>query len=353
MEIISVGLNHKTAPLQLRERLAFPESRLPLAYLGLSGFSSIYEAMILSTCNRVEIYAVTEDACGGFQDLKEFLSVYHRINAEEFQDYLYVYSQPDSIRHLFNIACGLDSMVIGETQILGQVKGAYFQARQNNCLGPFLEPLLQRTFHVAKKVRSSTNITRGAVSVSSVAVRLAEEILGSLSRRKVMIIGAGEVSELVARCLVSKGTSSILVSSRTFHRATELASRFSGKAIRFDDLFAFLTDADIVISSTAAPHLLLKKQDLLALVKQRKKPLFLIDLAVPRDIDPAVRDLRGIFLYDIDDLKRIANENLQLRQDEIEACDRIIHSQTRDFMDWLIKRQTQMIEAGKLSGRVC
>ena len=337
MEIILIGLNHKTAPIELRERLAFSKAKLDEAYSLVRKYASIHESLILSTCNRVEIYGVVDDLERGIADLKGFLSEYKKIALCEFEQNLYVYFQPDSIRHIFTVASGLDSMVIGEAQILGQVKEAYMDACRNNAAGAVLDKLLQKTFYTAKKVRSSTNITKGVVSVSSVAVKLAQEILESLYGRKVIVIGAGKMSELAVKYMVSKGVSSILVSNRTYERAKELAKKFRGKAIRFDRLMGFMIDADIVISSTSAPHLVIKKKDILPLMEKRKDmPLFFIDLAVPRDIEPGIGTIKGVHLYDIDDLKRIAERNIFLRQAEIDKCEEII----QDSVDRFMERQT-------------
>lgn len=344
MEIIAVGLNHKTASVELREKLAFSKGRLAQAYSTLQNFSSIQEGLILSTCNRVEIYCVVDDAGEGISSLKEFLSIYHGVSLGHFERNLYIYLGPESIRHLFDVASGLDSMVIGETQILGQLKQAYFNACRNGSVGKVLEVLLQRAFRTSKEVRSSTNVGRGAVSVSSVAVKLAEEILGSLWGRKVMVIGAGKMSELAVKYLVSKGAGTVLVSNRTFQRATELAGRFGGQAIRFDELSKFIVEADIVISSTSAPHLILRKEQVLAVSKQRKgRPLFLIDLAVPRDIEPEAGDVEGVHLYDIDDLKGIAQENVRLRHRELDSCRRIVQGKVDKFMAWFVSQKEEMV----------
>lgn len=332
MEIIVIGLNHKTAPVELRERLAFSKAKLEEAYSLIRKYPSIHESLILSTCNRVEIYAVTDDLAQGISELKEFLSGYKKIGLSDFEENLYVYFQPESIQHIFNVASGLDSMVIGETQILGQVKEAYMDACRNNAIGVVLDKLLQATFQTAKQVRNSTGITKGAVSISSVAVRLAEEKLGSLYGRKVMVIGAGKISGLAVKYLVSKGCSSILVSNRTYEKAKELAMEFRGKAIRFDRLLDFMLDVDIVISSTSAPHIVIKKKDIFLLLEKRKnRPLFFIDLAVPRDIEPGIGEIEGAHLYDIDDLKKIAEKNILLRREEIDDCEEIIKNNVNRF----------------------
>lgn len=340
MEIIAIGLNHKTASVKLRERLAFSEVRLTEAYSILRNLSSVQESLILSTCNRVEIYAVVDSVDKSIGELKKFLSAYHQVNLEDFEPNLYIYLEPDSVGHLFNVACGLDSMVIGETQILGQLKQAYFKARQNTSVGNTLDVLFQKAFSTTKEVRNSTNINKGSASVSSVAVKLIEEVLNNFSQRKVMIVGAGKNSELAVKHLISKGVSSILVSNRTYKKAQELAERFQGEAIRLDQLLISLIKIDILISSTNAPHFVIRKKDISGLMKQRKgRSLFLIDLAVPRDIEPEVGKIESVYLYDIDDIQKVVDKNIQLRQGEIEVSNQIIQKRVTEFMDWLEQRR--------------
>lgn len=336
MHIVAVGLNHNRAAVGLRERLAFQKGRLQEAYSALRNYSSMQEALILSTCNRVEIYGIVDNPSRGIKELKEFLSSFKQVSLEDFEEKLYIYFQPKSVNHLFSVASGLDSMVIGETQILVQLKEAYFNAYENNSIGKILDYLLQKAFRTTRKVRNSTNISRGAVSASSVAVRLIEEVMGDLSQRKVMIVGAGKMSELAMKYLMSKGVSSTLVSNRTYEKARMLATSYKGEAIGFDRLMEFLVNVDILITSTGAPHLVIRKKEISELMRKRQDhPLFLIDLAVPRDIDPAVREIKSVHLYDIDDLQKVVEKNIQLRQKEMPICSEIIERKTSEFMDWL------------------
>ena len=337
MEIVAIGLNHKTATVELRERLAFSRHRLTEAYAYLLKYPLIKEALILSTCNRVEIYGLTDDEVCGISSLKEFLSSYHKIKAGDFEDNLYFYSGKAAVSHLFEVACGLDSLVVGEAQILRQLKEAYFFAQTNKATGKFLHVLLQKSFHTAKQVRSHTKVGKGRVSISSIAVKMVEETLGSLAKKDILVLGAGKISELIVKYLVSKGVSTIVVSNRSFWRAEKLSKTFPAqvRAIKFDCLIDYINTIDIVISSTAAPHFVIRYEDINKIIKNRKaRPLFLMDLAVPRDIDPKISGLEGVHLYDIDDLEKIAKNNTQLRQEEIRACKQIIQRQLNLFMDW-------------------
>lgn len=333
METIAIGLNHKIAPVELREKLAFSKARLPEAYSALRDLFSIQEGLILSTCNRVEVYGVTDDPERGILELKHFLSKYHKLNLKEFEQELYAYQGRDAIYHLFNVASGLDSMVIGETQILGQLKAAYSDGHRNKSVGKALEALLQKSFFVAKEVRTSTNITKGAVSVGSVAVKLAEERLGGLSGRKAVVIGAGKASELVIKYLKSKQASSVVVGNRTYEKAQKLAQKFDSEAINFARLSERLVDADILISSTSAPHFIIRKEDIAKVMRKRRgRPLLIIDLAVPRDIEPEVALLESVYIYDIDSLEKVVEKNVYLRNKEIDICDQIIQKRMNEFM---------------------
>lgn len=346
MKIIVLGLNHKTAPVEVREKLTIPETKLPEALKLLVEQTALKEAVIISTCNRTEIYGVLpreeKEPQGSIPEeiekIKNFLSSYRQVARNEFEDNLYIYQEKECIEHLFEVAAGLDSMVVGEDQVLGQVKTAYSYAHQNRTTAKLLNILFQKALNLGKHVRTVTAINKGSVSVSSVAVELAEKIFGSLQERQVMIIGAGETSELTAKNLLDSGVKSILVSNRTFERAQELARKFNGLAVRFDEFPAYLEDVDIVISSTAAPHFILKKEDLLPLMRKRKhRALFLIDIAVPRDIDPQVNDLDNIYLYDIDDLEQIVKTNLGEREKEIAKCNQIIKKKTTETIATILK----------------
>ena len=306
----------------------------------MDNLSSIQESLILSTCNRVEIYGVTDNPERGILELKRFLSKYHKLDLKEFEEKLYAYQGRDAVYHLFNVASGLDSMVIGETQILGQLKTTYRNGRRDKSVGMILEALLQKSFFVAKEVRTSTNITKGAVSVGSAAVKLAEEKLGDLFGRKIIVIGAGKVSELVIKYLKSRQASSLVVGNRTYEKARELAQKFDSEAINFNRLSEFLVDADILISSTSAPHFIIRKEDIAKVMRERRnKPLLLIDLAVPRDVEPEVAELESVYIYDIDSLQKVVEKNVYLRQKEIDICDRIIQKQVDEFMRWSDQRK--------------
>lgn len=283
------------------------------------------EAVILSTCNRVEIYAATSlDAAKAFGELKEFLVTVHDYR-DPITDEIYALSEPQSIQHLFKVACGLDSMVLGETEILGQLKKAYDLALQHQFTGARLNKAFQRAFNVAKQVRTETSIQRGSISVGSVAVELAEKIFSSLNDRHVMVIGAGDTSEKTARALLSRGAKSIIVANRSYDNAVTLAKELGGRAVSFDDWANEFAQVDIVISSTAAPHHILNRAKLEPLMKLRKnRPLLLVDIAVPRDIDPEVNLMPNIYLYNIDDLQAIADDYLKQRKEEVARCERII-----------------------------
>ena len=330
MNVVVIGLSHHLSPVELRERFAFAESKIPgaLAKLRESGIAG--EAVILSTCNRVEIYAATPlPPARAFSTLKDFLirngGMVDDAKTSTSSAEIYTLAEPQSLRHLFKVACGLDSMVLGETEILGQLKDAYQLAHAHKHTGAKLNKAFQRAFHVAKHVRTHTNIQRGSVSVASVAVELAEKIFSSLPERQALVIGAGDTSEKVARALFSRGVKSIMVASRTLEKAEVLAKEFNGRAIQFDDWALEFEKIDIAISSTSAPHHILNRAKLEPLMKLRKqRPVLLIDIAVPRDIDPAVNFLDNVYLYNIDDLQAIADDYLQQRKEEIIQCENII-----------------------------
>ncbi|HWY77009.1 MAG TPA: glutamyl-tRNA reductase [Verrucomicrobiae bacterium] len=334
MSIVVIGLSHHSAPVTVRERFAFAEARIPatLATLRESGLAG--EAVILSTCNRVELYAVTSiPAKEAFPALKEFLVNCHDYR-DPLTDELYMLAEPHSVEHLFKVACGIDSMVLGETEILGQLKQAYDLALQHKHSGPRLNKAFQRAFNVAKHIRTETNIQRGSVSVGSVAVELAEKIFTALSDRQVMVIGAGDTSEKTARALLSRGAHSIIVSNRSHDRAVELATALGGRAVHFEDWAGEFSKIDIVISSTSAPHHILDRVKLAPLMKlRRNRPLLLIDIAVPRDIDPEVNFLENVYLYNIDDLQAIADDYLQQRKEEIARCEQIIREKARALLN--------------------
>src|SRR5664279_4083948 len=328
--LVVLGLSHRSSPVAVRERFAFPEARVPATLQSLRDSGVADEAVILSTCNRVEIYAVTQlEPPRAFAALREFLITCHDYR-DPLTDEIYAWGEPQSVHHLFKVASGLDSMVLGETEILGQLKKAYDLALQNGHTGGRLNKAFQRAFNVAKHIRTETNIQRGSVSIGSVAVELAEKIFTSLNDRDVLVIGAGDTSEKTARALLSRGARSILVANRSYDRAQALATDLGGRAVRFDDWTAEFEQIDIAISSTSAPHYILNREKLELLMKQRKnRPLLLIDIAVPRDIDPEVNLMPNVYLYNIDDLQAIAGDYLKQRQEEIARCEKIIADKVR------------------------
>jgi len=325
MSVVVIGLNHRTSPVELRERFAFPGETIPaaLAALRIAGLAT--EAAILSTCNRVEIYAVTDlPPATAFAELKKFLTAHHAFTGQ-LGDEIYTLAEPASLHHLFKVASGLDSMVVGETEIFGQLKQAYETALAHRHTGARLNRAFQRAFNVAKQIRTETNIQRGSVSVMSAAVELAEKIFSSLASHEVLVIGAGETSEKTARALLSRGARGVIVTNRSPERATALAAELAGRAVPFDQWPAELEKTDIAISSTAAPHHLITRAQLEPLMRRRRdRPLLLIDLAVPRDIDPAVNELDNVYLYNVDDLASIAADYLKQRHEEVARCEKII-----------------------------
>ena len=335
MEFIVIGLNHDTAPLEIRERLAFQDSKIKEALSQCRSIVSLKENMILSTCNRVEICAAAVEAERASIDLKDFLSRYHGIALKDFEKNLYQFSGQEAVRHVFRVASSLDSMVKGEPQILGQIKDAYSTAAQSKACGLLLNKLLHRAFHVAKRVRTETRIGNSAVSVSFVAVELARKIFGTLEKKTVLLIGAGEMCELAARHLVSGGADRVLVSNRTYERAVALAREFNGEPIAFDDISQGLRKADIVISSTGSPRAIVSHDQVVKVLRDRKqKPLFFIDIAVPRDVEPSVNDIENAYLYNMDDLQQVVNQNIQDRELEARKAEAIVEEEVTQFVRW-------------------
>ncbi len=337
MNLFVLGINHKTAPVNVREKLSFSDQEIVEANKKLVSKTSLNEGLILSTCNRVEIYGVSNDPdADHFGEIKGFLSDFHQLDPECFEDRLYNYNGDRVIRHLYRVASGLDSMVIGEMEILGQVKKAYHVAKESKTTGKILHRLFQKTFTTAKKIRTDTAITRGLVSVSSVAVKLAGKILGTLVDKEVLVVGAGQIGEQLMMFLKKNGIKSILVANRTFEKAQELAVKFNATAVKFEDFKEGLVESDIVIASTGAPHCLIRKQDVSEFMpRRRQRPLFIIDLAVPRDVESEVNDIDNAYLYDIDDLQGIVEKNIELRKNELENCDKIIADSCDKFLHWL------------------
>ncbi len=333
MNLQLIGVNHKSAPVEVRERLAIPESRLADALRRLTGHPGVEEGIIFSTCNRVELLTQTRN---GSVDLRAFLREYFDLKPSEFEPHLYEYRERDAIRHLFRVAASLDSMVVGEPQILGQVKEAYATARAVGAVRSQLDLLLTRSFAVAKRIRTETAVGSSAVSVASVAVDLAKKIFGSLKGKHIYLVGAGKMSELAARHLQAHGAATIFVANRTYERATQLAEKFSGQAIHFDQLYETCDRADIVITSTGAPVTIFRAEHgERFLAKRRNRPMFFIDIAVPRDVDPEMNKLDGIFVYDIDDLQQAVASHVADRRQEAERAETIIEAEVERFQSRL------------------
>ncbi len=323
MDIVCLGLNHQTAPVEVRECVAVSESKLGDEGRRLCRIDGIEEGLVLSTCNRTEYYAAAESGGAACAQLRSFLQEY--AGGPLRGEHLYERQRSEVARHLCRVVSGLDSMVLGETEVFGQVKKAYQAALESGSTGRALNKLFQKAFGVGKKVRTHTGIQEGQTSVGSVAVDLAEKIFGHLRHSSVMLIGAGEMSRTTAQSLLSRGAASIFVTNRSFERAEELAAELNGKAVRFDEWQAVLVEVDVVISSTGAPHAVMDRSQVEKVRRQRRyRPLFLIDIAVPRDIDPAVGDIEEVYLYDIDTLQEIAQDAQGRRVEQIQLCERII-----------------------------
>ncbi len=333
MSLITLGINHKTAPLDLRERLAFTPQSLPEALTSLKKLKHVEEAAILSTCNRTEVYCVTTANNG--QAIIQWFSQFHALDEKLIKQHLYLYAHEETIRHAMEVACGLDSMVLGEPQIAGQMKEAYARANENGTMGPLLGKLYQRAFAVSKQVRTDTDIGSSPVSVAFAAVSLAKQIFGDLKQTTVLLVGAGETIELTTRHLHSQGVNKIIIANRSVERAQKLADEFDGEAISLQHIAAHLHRSDIVISSTASPLPIIGKGTVeRALKKRRHEPIFMVDLAVPRDIEPEVNELDDIYLYSVDDLQSVINENMESRLQAAEQAREIIDTQVSHFLNW-------------------
>jgi glutamyl-tRNA reductase len=327
MELLCLGLNHRTAPVEVRERFAVGAPKLGEAAGELAALAEVSESVVISTCNRTEFYLAAPDATRATALLEERLTAHVGLTPE-IATHFYRLQKADAVRHLCRVVSGLDSMVLGETEIFGQVKQSYQAALASGATGAVLNRIFQRAFGIGKKVRTDTSIQTGSTSIGNVAVDLAEKIFGHLKDSEVMVLGAGEMSRLVAQALVSRGARSIFVANRSFARAEELAREMGGSAVRFDDWQRVLERVDVVISSTGAPHAIVHREDVEKARRARKfRPLFFIDIAVPRDIDPAVGEIEEVYLYDIDTLEQLAEEARTYRQLQIEDCERIIDAE--------------------------
>ncbi|MDZ4796740.1 MAG: glutamyl-tRNA reductase [Bryobacteraceae bacterium] len=338
MKLVLTGLNHRTAPVSVRERLAFSEQELPAALRELFETPGVSEAMILSTCNRVEVLVAMDDSFDGPGEMAGFLCRTRELDRSWLEPHLYALEGTEAVKHVFRVAASLDSMVVGEPQILGQLKAAYAMARENGTLTGLLDTVLTRAFGVAKRVRTETEIGASAVSISYAAVELAREIFGNLKKKRVMLIGAGKMSELAARHLHRSGAE-IRVTNRTESRAVTLAELVGGTVVPYESYKSQLRDIDIVITSSGATEFLLRRDEVKRIIDARKnRPMFLIDIAVPRNIEPSVNEIDNIFLYDIDDLQRVVSENLKTRLSEAEDAGRIVGEEVERLEAWMRTR---------------
>jgi glutamyl-tRNA reductase len=345
-EILVVGISYRTASLDVREKLAFPEDELEPTVTRLTGLPELGEAMLVSTCNRVEVYAATRadapaaakaaGAAGAAELVRRTLAEARHVPLEQVGPHLYQHLGAGAVKHLFRVASSLDSLVVGEPQILGQLKDAAEVAAKAGCVGPVLGRCLERAWGVAKRVRSETQIARGSASVSSVAVDLARNIFGELEGKTVLVVGAGKMADLAARKLADEGATKLWVTNRTAARAEALAAKVGGEAKPFGELEALLGGADIVISSTGAPQPIIGRDLMKRVMKARKhRSIFLIDIAVPRDVESPVGKLDGVYLFDVDDLERVVAENLKERAKEAEAAERIVEAEAAQFLAWM------------------
>ncbi len=336
MEIVLIGLSHKTAPVEIREKFCIPKEQVAVFLDRLVDLPNVREGLILSTCNRMEVVAVVDGREEGTERLEDFLGGVSGMAKADLIPHLYIFKGEDAVKHLFRVAASMDSMVLGEPQILGQVKEAYRQAADTKVTGLVLNKLLHRSFFIAKRVRTETKMATQAVSISFAAVELAKKIMGSLEDKRAILIGAGEMSELAARHLVSQGVDEIWVTNRTYSRAQEMARELGGKTVPFEEFPKMLKDMDIVVSSTGSSHYIIHKDQLGAVIRARKnKPMFLIDIAVPRDVDPAINEIDNIYVYDIDDLQGVVDSNKEERRREMQKAEEIVQQGVELFKSWL------------------
>jgi len=336
MDIILVGMNHKTAPLEIREKLSISCDDDTATFEKIKEISHINEALYLSTCNRVEVLAHVFDAAAAETYLKDLVFSHGNLSPEEMERCLYIYRNDSAVRHLFRVASSLDSMVMGEPQILGQVKDAYRRSVEQEAAGVMLNKLLHNAFRVAKRVRTETTISNNAVSVSSTAVELAKKIFGNLRGKNALVIGAGEMAELAAKHLISNGVRKVIFTNRTYERALKMANDLHGDTVSFDLLEEALSDVDIIISSTGAPGYIIDEKMIAAALRRRKnRLLFIIDIAVPRDVDPALGKTDNVYLYNIDNLQSVVDDNVKNRINEAEKAETIIDEEVTEFSRWL------------------
>jgi len=335
MKVLVAGLNHKIADVDVREKLAFTGSKLEEGLLRFSELPEVDEAIILSTCNRVELYANVSETEKASESIKTFLSEFHNINKDSLHNALYFYHDIQAVEHIFKVASSLDSMIVGEPQILGQLKDAFDLALAKKTTGVLLNKLMKKAISAAKRVRTETRIAENAVSISFSAVELAKKIFTDLSKKVCMLLGAGEMAELAAKHLISNGVREVLVANRTFDRACSLAEEFHGRPVKFEEFLQEMVRADIVICSTGAPSYIVMKGQMQKVMKERKqRQVFIIDISVPRNIDPEINDLENVYLYNVDDLQGVVDSNLFERQKEAEKAETIIAEELETFVKW-------------------
>ncbi len=336
MRLLVTGLNHKTAPIEIREKVAFDGPKLEEGLKGLLKGQEIEGAVILSTCNRVELYLQTTNIEGAKRYVVDFLSEFHKVKLPELEKSLYMFFDEEAVRHVFRVASSLDSMVVGEPQILGQVKDAFEFALQRKYTSVLLNKLFKKAISVAKRIRTETRIAENAVSISYAAVELAKKIFTDLSEKTFMLLGAGEMAELAVRHLINNGVKDVAVANRTYERGVELANQFCGRAVKFEQFKEELVYTDIIICSTGAPTYILYKNEMQSIMKKRKhKPVFIIDISVPRNIDPEINRIDNVYLYDVDDLQSVVDTNILERKKEAEKAERIVDEEVEKFMKWM------------------
>lgn len=336
MKILIIGLNHKTANVETRERLAFNGHKLEEGIFGLKKIPEIKEVAVLSTCNRVELYTCVSNTASAAENIKNFLSGFHNVARSDFEKSLYIHTDIDAIKHIFRVSSSLDSMVVGEPQILGQLKDAFDFALSKKTTGVLLNKLMKKAISTAKRVRTETKIAENAVSISFAAVELAKKIFTDLSGKSFMLLGAGEMAELAARHLVNNGVTDVKVANRTYERGCELAKEFNGRAVKFEEFLNELIHTDIVICSTGAPTYVLLKDHMQKVMKERKhRPVFIIDISVPRNIDPEINKIDNVYLYDVDDLQDVVDTNILERKKEAEKAEKIIDEEVEKFTKWM------------------
>ncbi len=334
--ILNIGLNHRTAPVELRERFALDDKRIQDALSTIRELPCIKEGLFLSTCNRVECLSITDEPDAAREEIISLMAKIGNVTPDELSRMIYEYHGMDAVSHIFMVSSSLDSMIMGEPQILGQVKEAYRHAVNAKTSGVVLNRLMHRAFRTAKRVRTETGISDSAVSISYAAVELAKKIFFRLEGKDVLLVGAGEMAELAARHLINNGVDNIYIANRTFERAIQLAEEFNGAAVSFEEIQEYLTQVDIVITSTASPGYVIQYDDVKKAIKKRKgRPLFIIDIAVPRDVEPEVNGITNVYLYDIDELKNVIEINLERRKQEAIKAERIVKEEVIKFQKWL------------------